>query len=395
LTRIFDPATETQKLRDHLASHDKPIAFLFGAGTSAAVVGKDGKPLVPAVAELTQHCAEVVQAIGAPFSDAWSLIVQALDAEHRTIEDILSSIRQMRAAILPGDTLAGLGDADLQTLEEAVQKAISQEARPAEDRFPDRLPQRALGRWIRRIDRSCAVEIFTTNYDTLLERALEDEWVPVFDGFIGARRPFFSPASLAREAMAPGRRWTRLWKLHGSVTWALDDRGTLGKRIVRGEEQESGELILPSLLKYDESRKQPYVAMTDRLRRVLADREDAILVTAGYSFGDQHINEVIFEALDANPRLHVFALCFEDPAGALAEAATRRTNILALGPNKAIVGGQEGTWALHDPSTFAGRLAGIFVPTGNPSETTQPGELRLGDFNVFCALLDLVAGSDD
>lgn len=246
MSRTFDPATETQKLRDHLASHDKPIAFLFGAGTSAAVEGTDGDPLVPAIAELTRRCSAAAEGLGDPYKEAWAAIVDSLPHDRRTIEDILSAVRQMRAAILPGNELAGLEAAGLEKLEAELQRAISREARPTATRFPDKLPQRELARWIGRIDRSSPVEIFTTNYDTLFERALEDEWVPIFDGFVGAYRPFFSPASLAREPMAPGRRWTRLWKIHGSVTWAVAQAAE-GERIVRGEEQESGELILPSL----------------------------------------------------------------------------------------------------------------------------------------------------
>lgn len=398
MPRTFDPAIETQKLRDHLASHDKPIIFLFGAGTSASVRAKDSQPLIPAVAQLTERCAEAVKDLGTTFDAAWDLIVDSLPAGHRTIEDILSAVRRMRAAVLPGDKLAGLAAEEIEDLEAAIQEAISREVRPSEDRFPDQLPHRALSRWIARIDRASALEIFTTNYDTLFERALEEEWVAVFDGFVGSRRPFFSPASLAREPMAPGRRWTRLWKIHGSVTWALEAPGTPAQRIVRGEEQESGELILPSLLKYDESRKQPYVAMMDRLRRVLADREDVILLTAGYSFGDQHINEVIFEALAANPRLHVFATSFgdPDPNGELAVAARQRSNILVLGRTKAIVGGQEGPWELNDPATHQSRLDGIFVPSGGWGGGAAPvtGELELGDFNVLCRLLDVIAGAD-
>jgi hypothetical protein len=257
------------------------------------------------------------------------------------------------------------------------------------------LPHKALARWIRRIDRPLPVEIFTTNYDTLFERALEQDWVPIFDGFVGAHRPFFSPASLARDPMAPGRRWTRLWKVHGSVTWSSAGGDS---RIVRGEEQESGELILPSLLKYDESRKQPYLAMMDRLRRFLTEREDAILVAAGYSFGDQHINEVIFEALEGNRRLHVFALCFDQPAAdsELEIAARRHGNILVFGLERAIVGSREGSWALRDPTT-ATRLNGIFDIHGTGSAAAgapATGRLRLGDFNVLCTLFDRVAGSD-
>lgn len=63
-------------LRDHLARHDKPIAFLFGAGTSCSVktagagVGA-GKPLIPAVAGLTEVCKREVESLGKPFQEAW------------------------------------------------------------------------------------------------------------------------------------------------------------------------------------------------------------------------------------------------------------------------------------------------------------------------------------
>jgi hypothetical protein len=391
-SRTFDPATETKKLRDHLASHDKPIAFLLGAGASAAVTAADGRSLIPAVTELTARCQTDVCAIDDETATAWTLITDALNPARRNIEEVLSAVRRMESAITGDDRLVGLSRDQLAKVESVIQATIAREVNPAAERYPEALPHLAMGRWIRRIDRSCPVEIFTTNYDTLIEQALEQEWVALFDGFVGARRPFFSAASLAREPMAPGRRWTRLWKIHGSVTWSILGRDTPHQRIVRGSEQSGGELILPSLLKYDESRKQPYLAILDRLRRVLTDYEDAILITAGYSFGDEHINEVIFEALEANPRLHVFALCHSDPAPeqALYEAALRRGNILVPGRTQAIVGGQPGTWYMSDnDGPAAERMSGIFHPDEDGSQT---GALALGDFNILCALLDSIAG---
>ncbi len=392
----FDPAIESQKLRDHLASHDKPIAFLFGAGTSAAVTGTDCKPLVPAVAELTKRCKASVVSLGSDYDQAWDVIVDGLRPDRRTIEDILSAVRHMRDVVHGTDTLAGLKDVQLQALVVCIQETISREARPDPSLIPTKLPHHQLARWIERIDRAVAVEIFTLNYDTLLERGLEDERVAVFDGFVGSHRPFFSSASLAREPLAPGRRWTRLWKIHGSVSWSAEKRGTdTAPRIIRGEEGTSGELILPSLLKYDESRKQPYVAMIDRLRRQLADREDAILVAAGYSFGDQHVNEVIFEALAANPRLHAFALCFEDPPtdGELMRAADRQRNLMVLAPRTVVVGGQVGTWLLRDPGADAHRVDGFFTADSTGSAPVT-GKLSLGSFTVFCELLDQIARND-
>lgn len=45
--------------------------------------------------------------------------------------------------------------------------------------------------------------------------------------------------------------------------------------------------------------------MLDRFARVLTGREDTLLVVVGYSFGDEHLNAVIFElacAIDHSQR---------------------------------------------------------------------------------------------
>ena len=108
------------------------------------------------------------------------------------------------------------------------------------------------------------MEIFTVNYDVLIEHALESERVPVFDGFVGSYQPFFHPDSLRRPETAPGANWTRLWKMHGSITWRrIEQEGHF--RVIRGAIDPAGEMILPSFQKYDESRQQPYAAFTDRL----------------------------------------------------------------------------------------------------------------------------------
>lgn len=389
MTRTFDPVTEVQKLRDHLSSHDKPIAMLFGAGTSCAVQATDGKPLIPAVAALTESCEKSALSLGPPFPAAWTLIRDSLPENRRDIEEILSSVRQKLDAILDADKLAGLDRDALETLEQNIKSTIAREVQPDPERFPDYLPHEALGRWLRNVQRLTSVEIYSLNYDTLVERGLEAVWVPVFDGFVGTYEPFFSPGSLVRADMLPGRRWVRLWKLHGSVTWRRTGTGD-DRRIVRGPELATGEMILPSLRKYEESRKQPYVAMLDRLRRLLSERDEIVLITAGYSFGDQHINEVIIEALEVNPGLHVFALCYEEPAseGILATTAREQRQLVILAPESAVVGGERGEWMVIDPDGSAGRLADVFALDKGEG---PGGKLLLGDFNSFCKLLDGLA----
>jgi hypothetical protein len=214
---FHDPRREVEKLRDHLAAHDKPIAFLIGAGASCSVRDSDGKPLdpplVPAIAALGGRCAEAVKALGDEHETAYRQMAKDVNpTSSANVEDILSRVRLMIAAMTDADKLANAERADLKRIEETMRRTIARTALPEETRIPARMPHHSLARWIGRIDRTCAVELFTTNYDTLLERALEDERVPVFDGFVGSRRPFFSAASLLHEESAPGRYWTRVWK---------------------------------------------------------------------------------------------------------------------------------------------------------------------------------------
>ena len=53
--------------------------------------------------------------------------------------------------------------------------------------------------WIIGASRDHPVEIFTTNYDLLLEEAFEAVRAPSFDGFVGGREPFFDPVSIANN----------------------------------------------------------------------------------------------------------------------------------------------------------------------------------------------------
>ena len=65
-------------LRDHLARHDKPIAFLFGAGTSCSVQvpcatnPNARRPLIPAVDGLTALCEAAAFDLGAKYQASWT-----------------------------------------------------------------------------------------------------------------------------------------------------------------------------------------------------------------------------------------------------------------------------------------------------------------------------------
>jgi len=399
---FHDPRREVEKLRDHLASHDKPIAFLIGAGASCAVKVA-GSPLIPSTAELTALCAAAAAAESPAHAAIFVAASEEIEASRpgrpADIEEILSSVRRKIAAMTESDELAGADREHFTALERCIRQTIASAAMPDEARIPNRLPHHALAQWIGRIPRSHAVELFTTNYDTLLERGLEDERVPLFDGFVGSRQPFFSATSLSYEDAAPGRRWARLWKVHGSINWRWRHMPDGSRRIIRGEESIDGELILPSFHKYDESRRQPYVAMLDRLARVLTEREDTLLIAVGYGFRDEHINEVLYDALDIQPRMHIVALQYEDVSedSDVAQRALRNQNLILYGPTKSVVGGVAGEWRLLEEvdAQTAGLLDVPFdsVADPDPGAAALTGRFRLGDFRWFARFLEDIAGA--
>ncbi len=63
-------------------------------------------------------------------------------------------------------------------------------------------------------------EIFSLNYDLLIEMALEKNDLPYFSGFIGNVKPFFVPDSVDDfNGVYVKSSWTKLWKLHGSLNF--------------------------------------------------------------------------------------------------------------------------------------------------------------------------------
>lgn len=378
--------------RDHLARHDKPLAFLFGAGTSCAVrIVADGKSkaLIPAVAGLTQLTKDEARTLGEKYEKAWTTVEQDCreSKQEPHIENILSRLRVMISAAGNADTLAGLKRGEIQALEESVRKSIAKAVTP-DLRPVTNFPHRKFARWLAKTSRKNPVEVFTVNYDVLIEHALEIERVPAFDGFVGSYKPFFHPDSLRRVESAPGSNWTRLWKMHGSVTWRrIEEDGRT--RVIRGAPDPSGEMIYPSFQKYDESRQQPYSAFTDRLSRFL-EQDDALLVVAGFSFGDEHINNLIFGALENRPRTHVYALQFGEvgPDADLTNRATQRPNMIIVAPKTGIIGGRQSIWAPVECPPFLDPVFELKDEALSGGESVKSGNVKIGDFACFCDFLE-------
>jgi len=382
--------------RDHLARHDKPIAFFFGAGTSCSVLVPSAadkskmEPLIPAVAGLTAIAKEDAAALGDKYAQAWNSVETYCkeNGQQPNVENVLSRFRMMLSAVGSTDRLAGLNREEIAKLEESIRKTIARVVTPDLTAIQGSFPHRRFARWLVKTSRQNPIEIFTVNYDVLIEHGMEAERIPVFDGFVGSHRPFFHPDSLRRKESAPGSTWIRLWKMHGSVTWRrIEQDGRF--RVVRGEPDPEGEMIYPSFQKYDESRQQPYAAFTDRLSRFL-EQDDALLVIAGFSFGDEHINNLIFGALENRPRTHVYALQFEEPPhdADLVKRAAQRPNMIVVGPKTGIIGGRRAAWAPVESPAFMATVFESKEEEPADGKAVKSGRMKIGDFALFSEFLE-------
>ena len=206
----------------------------------------------------------------------------------------------------------------------------------------------------------------------MIEQGLEAHKAPYFDGFIGSRLPFLDIAAIEQDQLPV--RWTRVWKLHGSINWQFEKGAGVVRRI--GGSAGGAALIHPSHLKYEQSRRMPYLIMIDRLRSFFR-KPSAVLVVCGYSFRDEHINECIVEGLRSNPSAVVFGLLFgklESYQQAL-DLANGASNLKLLARNGAIVGGRKGDW--------------------KKSEDGNAIEFLHGNFAAFGELLNELAGTEE
>jgi hypothetical protein len=366
---VHDLQRIRQDLQESLSLDKHPVALLIGAGcpSSIRVPNSTGgtDPLIPDIAGLTVRV-KLALAGDTRFTTLTQQFVSDGQPNY-TVEDLLSRVRTLRRIVGTGNA-RGLDANALKDLEEGICKHIVeavQKELPGTDTSYHHLAD-----WVGGIHRTSAIEIFTTNYDLLLEQALEDRNLPFFDGFVGARNPFFDLRAIEDDPIPI--RWTRLWKLHGCQSWCLEPGGKVVKcRTLKSSGE--GLLIHPSELKYDQSRRMPYLAMIDRLRAFFR-RPSAFLVTLGYAFADDHLNEVIFQGLRSNLSAAAFGLLYKDlndEPGARAVSNRAPINLSLLARDCGVVRTRVGEW-LTDPSA-----------TGIPATPRND----LGDFAVFSSFV--------
>ena len=188
--------------------------------------------------------------------------------------------------------------------------------------------------------------IFTLNYDLAFEYACDELGIEYINGFVGFNERNFRPEVYNYDFFFPGdttegkvrriERVIKYYKLHGSLNWVYKNENKnnpyglyeipieLVRMKLKNEKDNLGDIMIyPTSSKKEYTLNFPY----SELFRKFADRlqqPEAVLFVVGYSFYDEHVNDIIYQAL-ANPS---FTLIIVDFNGTQSGGEIKRLNDL-------------------------------------------------------------------
>lgn len=214
--------------------------------------------------------------------------------------------------------------------------------------------------------------VFTLNYDLFHETAMDRLGIPYINGFLGSVERRFNPAvfrySLSEQMDLASRKWSSVdslvyfAKLHGSVSWESRDDGLFpvvetAPSLIERERL----LIYPTPSKQNASFASPYSDMFREFQTRVA-RDQSVLITLGYSFSDEHVNNIIFQALTI-PTFRLVA--FVDPSANEMVQRLRELNdprIWIVGTEK-----KDAAWKAHYFANFVDDF--MSAEGADPSDT--------------------------
>ncbi|MEP0843547.1 MAG: SIR2 family protein [Phycisphaerae bacterium] len=184
------------------------------------------------------------------------------------------------------------------------------------------------------------LHLFTTNYDRFIEFGCDRAGIRIIDRFVGAVEPIFraSRLNIDMHYNPPGIRGEprylegviRLTKLHGSLDWRADGSTIRRCMLPFGAKADHPEipanpydsvLVYPNPAKDIETLSYPYAELFRDFAAAVC-RPNAVLVTFGYGFGDDHINRIIRDALTI-PSTHLVIISYDDPGGRVSRFCSR------------------------------------------------------------------------
>lgn len=164
------------------------------------------------------------------------------------------------------------------------------------------------------------INVFTTNNDLFNEYAMDSLNINYINGFSGGLTKFFNPGlfnytfskrmDTSIEKFEPVENMVYLYKIHGSVNWTEDNSNSNSFFNIKeipystGNSSAQSVLVYPAPTKQNKSLGSPYVEMFREFQKKMLEQH-SVLFIIGYSFSDEHINNIIYQALAINSTINV------------------------------------------------------------------------------------------
>lgn len=305
-------------LLPNLSQSINGIGFLFGAGASFQA----GYPL------MTTLTRQVIT--GLSTSEKIEL-TEVLDATGRTYDAVTATPNIEEISDLTIAHALNSGDTKYSVLEQRLRNLIVQTLLAVASPNLDNHVRFFLGLKRRTFGLASSVWIFTTNYDILLETAATMAGVRLENGFSGTTSSFFDTSRFGElHGSSDGQRFSpysglvvKLIKLHGSLSWHMDDNQLLEQHPASLATLTPRTMVLPRRRKVMDTLSPPFDQLFALASRTIGN-DCKYLISCGFSYGDEHINQnILLPALRAG-KCRLAALCDVEPPG-LAEFKTLPT----------------------------------------------------------------------
>ena len=345
-TNILNEENSINKIQSMLKNYMEldNISFLFGTGSSIILGAKSIQTIPLEIEEKVKKESENLSKTKETIYDEFISILKTLkdipqsesiDKIRNKNKEINYSLEKLLNFLIASDFIQGyskdsisykfikplisiikkelfkLCDLEVQKINESVldddgKKHLRENRYHYHEYFTKKILQRSLN--LKRAN------IFTTNYDLAFDNAFDRLGVNYINGFSGFHKRYFRPETFEYDIFFPGsttqgkvqriEKVLRYFKLHGSLTWINRDPSEsclygieeVPIDIVRQNGEYDNLMIYPSTLKKSYTLDYPYSELLRQFATSIA-RPQSVLITFGYSFCDEHINDLIYQAL--------------------------------------------------------------------------------------------------
>lgn len=306
---MIDKTDDTQEIKLRIKKYLEleNVSFLTGAGTSFHL----GAPIIRTIPEkLKESCmSEITKYFGEGANPSYEELFNCLQAERYLREqkkvcacDINIKIAEMQKWLFE----------NCNTQNTKIHPNYEDDANLKSNRYY--YHEKFIKKLLQRPNNLRRANLFTTNYDMAFDYALDNLGIYYINGFMGVHNRSFRPEVYDYDIYYPGQsisgkvhraeKVLRYYKMHGSLSWVSTPptpSNVYGiKEVTMSEDFEPSIdkqiIIYPCVSKKTFTLDLPYSELFRQFSQAIT-KPQSVLFCLGYSFYDEHINDIIYQAL--------------------------------------------------------------------------------------------------